>query len=150
MRTFNGSPDRTQPRKRRGLLLFGLLMVGVIAVSVLALSLGFAGMMGGSAPQTAQQLASATAGSQVTVALVVTAIPSPTLLTGTLLEKLSNGTYSRTGKNINVKWNSAQVVMGSRSAVKARAILQVSGTMALNDVLTAGQIVILTSFVHIQ
>lgn len=152
MKSSKDSTDRKQQqRSSRGPLLLGLLIVGVLAAIVIPFYLGFSNMMGGSAPQTAQQFASSSPGSQAKVAVEVISVPSQTLLTGNLLQKNSDGTYSRTGKTVQVKWSSTtSLAMGSSSDVKVGAIIQVSGLLDANDVLTAGQIVILTNFAQLK
>ncbi len=141
-----------QERKSLGPWLLGLLIIGGVAVIAVLFYLSFSSMMGGaaSAPQTAQQVASATPGSQANVAVEVTGLSSQTMLEGNLLQKNADGTYSRTGKTITVQWNHSQIVMGSSSDVKVGAILQASGIIGTSDVLTATQIVILTGAVQIE
>jgi hypothetical protein len=138
-------------RKSFGPLLVGLFIIGGLAVIAIPLYLGYSSMMGGSTPQTAQQFALATPGSQVTVVVEVTDTPSQTQLTGNLLNKNGDGTYSRTGQTVTVKWDpSGSVSMGSSSDVKVGAILQVVGQVDANDVLTASQLVILTDVVQLK
>jgi hypothetical protein len=152
MKSSNDHPGQARPQRRSsGPLLLGLLIVGVIAAIAIPLYLGFSNMMGGgAAPQTAQQLAAATPGSQEHVAIEVTGMPSSNVLDGDLLQKNTDGTYSRTGKTISVQWKSSKIVMGSSSDVKVGAILQASGVLGTNDVLTADQIVILTTSIRLK
>ena len=154
MKTSNSSdqPKRARLQGRSsGPLLLGLLILGVIAAIAIPFYLGFSNMMrGGTTPQTAQQLAASTPGSHADVAVEVTAMPSSTVLAGKLLQKNADGTYSRTGKTISVQWNNTKIVMGSSSNVKVGAILQASGVIGANNVLTADQIVILTTSVQLK
>ena len=153
MKSSKAFPARKQPqRKSVGPLLLGLFIVGGLAVIAIPLYLGYSSMMeGGSTPQTAQQFALAAPGSQVTVVVVVTGTPSQTQLTGTLLNKNGDGTYSRTSQTVTVKWNpSGSVSMGRSADVKVGAVLQVVGQVGANNVLTASQLVILTDVVQLK
>jgi hypothetical protein len=152
MKSSNDRPKLARPQRRSfGPLLLGLLILGVIAALAIPFYLGFSNMMqGGTTPQTAQQLAASTPGSQVNVAIEVTNMPSSVLLDGNLLQKNADGTYSRTGKTISVRWSSTKIVMGSSSDIKVGAILQASGILGTNNVLTAAQIVILTASVQLK
>jgi hypothetical protein len=130
MKSSKAFTARKQPqRKSFGPLFVGLFIVGGLAVIAIPLYLGYSSMMGGgSTPQTAQQFALAAPGSQVTVVVEVTGTPSQTQLTGTLLNKNGDGTYSRTSQTVTVKWNpSGSVSMGSSADVKVGAVLQVVG-----------------------
>ena len=151
MKSSLDSSGRARPQgKSFGPLLLGLLLVGVIVAIAIPFSMGFSSMMGGTAPQTASQLAASTPGASAHVALEVTALSSQTLFTGTLLQKNADGTYSRTEKTLSVQWSASKLVMGSSSDVKVGAILQASGVLDRNGVLTADQIVILTNAVHLK
>jgi hypothetical protein len=144
--------QKIRRRKSLGPLLLGLLLVGGLAIIVIPLYLAFSNMMdGGPAPQTPQQLALSKSGSQVKIVVKVTGMPSQTRLTGDLLKKNSDGTYSQTGQMVSIKWNPSQAVsMGSSSDVKIGAILQISGKIEATDVLMANQLVILTNVVHLK
>ncbi|HLG64574.1 MAG TPA: hypothetical protein VKY19_21730 [Ktedonosporobacter sp.] len=151
MKSSHLSDGRKRSSQRSyGSLLLGLFVFGGVAIVGLLLYLGYSTMMGGSAPQTAQQFTSATPGSHVQVAFEVTGLPSSSLLNGNLLQKNADGTYSRTGRTLSVRWDASKVVMGSSADVKVGAILQVSGTLDAHDVLAAGQVVILTEFVKLK
>lgn len=142
---------KLQRRSKFGPLLLGLLIVGGIVAILIPLYLARNMMMGSGTPlQTARQFALASSGSQVTIALELTSMPSSTVLKGTLLQKNADGSYSRTNQTVNVQWNPSQVIMGGSSDVKQGAILQVSGRLGYNDVLIASQVVILTGFVQIK
>ncbi len=142
---------KLQRRSKFGPLLLGLLIVGGIVAILIPLYLARNMMMGSGTPlQTARQFALASPGSQVTIALEVTSMPSSTVLKGTLLQKHADGSYSRTSQTVNVQRNPSQVVMGGSSDVKQGAILQVSGRLGNNDVLIASQVVILTGSVQIK
>lgn len=153
MKSSEASAGQKPPqRSSRGPLLLGLLILGIIAAIAIPLYLGFSNMMGGGpAPQTAQQFTASTPGSQVKVMVQVTGLSSQTRLTGNLLNKNSDGTYSPSGQEVSVNWDPAHsVTMGSSSDVKVGAILQISGPLGTDNVLTASQVVVLTSFVQIK
>src|SRR5581483_3360414 len=151
MKSSQPSDSRKRSSRRSyGPLLLGLFVVGGVAIVGLLLYLGYSMMMGGSAPQTAQQFTSAAPGSHVQIAFEVTGLPSSSLLNGNLLQKNADGSYSRIGRTLSVRWDASKVVMGSSSNVKVGAILQISGTLDAHDVLTAGQVVILTEFVKLK
>jgi hypothetical protein len=150
MKSSSDFSGRARQRKLLGPLLLGLLLIGIIAAIAIPFYLGFSSMMGGTSPQTAQQIAASTPGSQVHVAIEVTTVSSQVLLTGNLLQKNADGSYSRTGRTINVRWSATNLVMGSTSDVKVGAILQTSGVLDGSGVLTAGQIVVLTNVVKLK
>ena len=89
MKSSNDRPTSARPQRRSfGPLLLGRLILGVIAALAIPFYLGFSNMMqGGTTPQTAQQLAASTPGSQVNVAIEVTNMPSSVLLNGNLFAK---------------------------------------------------------------
>ena len=168
MKTTNPSPARTpdQPSQRasarstrrgflstprsRWMLLGGLFLLVLVVALLIPL---WNRMTSGSAPESAQQLNSVPAGTTVTIALGVTALPSSDLLTGTLLERNADGLYHRTGKTVQVRWqNSTSIVMGQRQDVHVGAILQVRGrtTASGGSVVDADEIVILTGAVTVQ
>lgn len=151
---MNSSPPNPgrawSKRKLFAPLLLGLFVLGVIAAVAIPLYLGYASMMGGAAPQTARQFSASAPGAQAQIAIEVTRLPSQTLLLGNLLQKNADGSYSRTGKMVSVKWSGTKIVMGSNADVKVGAILQASGVLGTDDVLTANQIVILTGFVQVK
>jgi hypothetical protein len=151
MKTAKASSDGKQrQRTSLGLLLLGLFVIAIVAAIAIPLYLGFSQMMGGSAPQTTQQFTASTPGSHATIVVEVTSVPSQTLLTGNLLQKNADGTYSRAGKTVSVQWTAKSVVMGSSSEVKVGALIQVSGVLGTTDVLIARQIVVLTDFVKLK
>ena len=79
---------KLQWRSKFGPLLLGLLIAGGIVAILILLYLA-RNMMGSGTPlQTARQFALASSGSQVTIALEVTSMPSSTVLKGTLLQKM--------------------------------------------------------------
>ncbi len=113
------SRNKQQQRTSRGLLLLDLLIIATVTAIAIPFYLEFSQMMGGSAPQTAQQFTTSPPGSHLTIAVEVTSMPVQTLRTGNLLQKNADGTYSRTGKAVRVKWDPAKsVTMGSNSNVK--------------------------------
>jgi hypothetical protein len=132
-------------------LLLALLLVGGTAALLFPFLLVYNNTMNaGTTLQTARQFALSSPGAQVTVALEVTAVPAGALVTGTLLHKESDNAYARTGQQAMIRWNTARLVMGSRSDVKEGAILQVSGRMGSDGVVQASQVVFLTGFVQVH
>jgi hypothetical protein len=151
MKSSSPYPGHTRPkRKSFGPFFLGLFIVGLLAAIAIPLYLGYTGMMKGSTPQTAQQFTASSPGAQAQIALEVTSLSSQTTLTGNLLQKNGDGSYSRTGKTVSVKWNSAKIVMGSSSDVKVGAVLQANGMLGTDNVLTADQLVILTGFAQVK
>lgn len=151
MNSSSPNPGPTRPRRKSfGLLLLGMFFLGIVAAIAILLYLGYTSIMGGAAPQTAQQFSASTPGSQAHIAVEVTSLPSQTLLLGNLLQKNADGSYSRTGKTVSVKWSGTKIVMGSNSDIKVGAILQASGMLGADNVLTANQIVILTGLAQVK
>lgn len=142
--------DNGQKRRSYGPLLLGLLILASIVAIAVPLYFGRM-MMDGTSPQTVQQFALSSPGSTMNVVLQVASLPVPTLFEGMLLQKNDDGSYSRSGQYIGVQWNPAQpVTMGRNSDIAVGAILQVHGTLASQKVLTASQIVVLTSYIQIK
>ena len=76
---------------------------------------------------------------------------SSNLMNGNLLQKNSDGSYSRTGRTLRVQWNAdSSFVMGSSQQVKLKSVLQISGRVGEDHIVTANQIVILTSIAQIK
>lgn len=151
MKASNTSSSQARPGRRLITpFLLGLFFLGIVAAVAVPIYWRYSSMIGGSAPQTVQQFAASTPGAQAQIAVEVSGMPSDSMLTGSLLQKNADGTYSRTAKIVSVKWRSAKIVMGSSSDVKVGAILQISGTLSTNDTLTAVQIVILTGFAQLK
>ncbi|HEY1348302.1 MAG TPA: hypothetical protein VGF67_01595 [Ktedonobacteraceae bacterium] len=142
-------PRRPGPWLR--VLLLALLLVAGITALLFPFLLVYNNTMNADTTlQTARQLALASPGAQVTVALEVTAAPAGALVTGTLLQKESGSAYTRTGRQATIRWDRAQLVMGSRSDARQGAILQVSGRMGSDGIVQASQVVFLTGFVQIH
>jgi hypothetical protein len=107
-------------------------------------------MGAGTSVQTARQFTLASPNARVAIALEVTSLPSSTLLTGALLQKNADGSYTRTAQQATIRWSTTQLVMGSSSDIRVGAILQVSGQMGSDSVLQASQLVVLTGFVQVH
>ena len=149
-RQTNVSQRARRRRSRLRFLLLGLFVAGGIAALFLPFLLLRNMMSSGMPLQTARQFALASPNAQTNIALEVTSLPTSTLLTGTLLQKNADDSYSRTDQKVTVQWNSAQLVMGNSSDVKQGAILQVDGRVGDNGVLRASQVVILTGMVQVK
>jgi hypothetical protein len=132
----------------------GRLAVGVFAAALLAaLALPFYSMsrMMGPRPVTPAAWAAAAPGTQVDVALEVTAAPPDGPLTATLLEHAGGGGYQRTDRSIRVGWRpDTPVVMGRREDVRPGAVLQARGRVAGADRLDAERLVVLTDNVTVR
>lgn len=137
-------------RRNFGPLLLGIFILAIVAVLVISFSIGRM-MMDGSPPQTAQQFAFASPGTDVNIVLQVTTLTTSTLLEGAILQKNGDGSYSRTVQRVNVRWNPSQAMtMGSSSDVKVGAILQVRGTLDAQNILASSQMVVLTGYVQVK
>lgn len=137
-------------RPSPGPLLLGLFLLAILAAIAIPLLFGYTSMMRGATSQTAQQVATAPPGAQAQVVLEVTQRSSFALLSGDLLQKNADGSYSHTGKTLQVQWQRAQVEMGSSTDVKTGAVLQISGVFGADYLLTAHRIVILTGVVQLK
>lgn len=151
MKSLPPSPDGARPKRASfGLSLLVLLVLGLLAAVALLLYQGYTGMMAGSNPQSARQFSAVTPGAKAQIVVEVTGLSSQAVLSGSLLQKNSDSSYSRTSRTVSIAWASASIVMGSRSDIKAGAILQVNGVLGKDDILTAEQIVILTKLVQVK
>ena len=141
------------PTRSVGPLLLGVLVLALLVA--IAIPIYFAGNimnMSGSAPENATQLKSASQGSQATIALEVTSVnANNTLLAGNLLQKNSDGSYTKTQQTDQVQvQNTTSFTMGSSTDMKAGAVLQISGRTGQNNIVNADQIVVLTNVVHVK
>ncbi len=136
-------------------LLLGLLVLAVAAAALIPFVLAqnsMVGMGGGPPPETQTQLTRATPGSLVKVACEVTSLSTNNLIEGTLLQRNSDGSYSRIGQTVRLQWNPnhSSIVMGNNADIHQGAVLQVSGHVGNDGLIDADQIVILTGAVTIQ
>ena len=133
-------------------LLLSLLVLAVAAAVLLPFILLRNSMGGGSPPETQAQLTHATPGSLARIACEVTSLAADNLIIGTLLQRNSDGSYSRTGQTVRIQWNPnhSSIVMGSNSDIHQGAVLQVSGHVGSDGIIDADQIVILTGAVTVQ
>jgi hypothetical protein len=66
-------------------------------------------------------------------------------LVANVLERADQGTYHRSSRTLRVRWGSdTSLVMGRANNVQPGAILQARGHMAIDDLLEADRLVILT------
>jgi len=134
-------------------LLLGLLVLGIAAAILIPLYLvRTSAIMGNSSPESASQLAAATPGSQATIVCEVSSLPSSTLIDGVLLQRQSDGSYSRTSKPVQMQWDpsSSSIVMGSSQEIHQGAVLQVHGRIDTQGVIHVDQVVILTGAVTVD
>jgi tetrahydromethanopterin S-methyltransferase subunit A len=104
-------------------------------------------------PLTAAELAAATPGMTVNVALAIIALPAPDLLGGELLqadEAEPFGAFRRTGQQVQVRWSpTAQFAMGEATDLQIGALVRVRGTLGESRRIEAERLVILTHVARI-
>ncbi len=93
-------------------------------------AMGTPAASGGSLPST---------GRHVTIVVRETTAPYRNALTGILLRKNEDGSYSPTGRVVRIQWRSSflPVVMGTARDVHAGAVLQIGGASAGGAMATA-------------
>jgi hypothetical protein len=149
--TETDRPAQSRRRRSRWLFLWvGLLLAGGVAAVLVPFLLVSTTMGADPALQSASQFALASPDTRVAIALEVTSLPSGTLLTGALLQKNADGSYTRTAQQATVRWSGEQLVMGSRNDIRQGAIVQVSGLVGSDSIVQASQIVVLTGFVQVH
>lgn len=91
-------------------------------------------------------------GRHVTIVVRETTAPYRNALTGILLRKNEDGSYSLIGRVVRIRWRSSflPVVMGTARDVHAGAVLQISGVSDGRTDATATQIVVLTGYVTVS
>jgi tetrahydromethanopterin S-methyltransferase subunit A len=104
-------------------------------------------------PLTPTELAAATPGMSVSVALAITSISAPDLLDGELLQSDEAEPFSafrRTGRAIQVRWSPAsQIAMGEVADLAVGALVRARGTLGESRLVEADRLVILTRVAHI-
>jgi len=141
----------TRGRRRRWLFLWaGLLLAAAVAAVLVPFLLTYNAMGADPAVQTANQFALASPDTQVAIVLEVTSLPSSTLLSGAVLQKDADDSYTRTSQEATVRWSAAQLVMGSTNDIRQGAIVQVNGQMGGDSIVQASQVVVLTGFVQVS
>ena len=137
-------------RPQRGpLLLVGLGLALLVAVAIPIVSMGR--MLGGAPPLSRDELAAATPGTHLEVALEVGGPPSDGLITGRVLERLGAGRYRRTDLQLQASLApDTPVVMGQREDVQAGAVVQVRGHLSTARAVLADRVVILTGAVQVE
>jgi tetrahydromethanopterin S-methyltransferase subunit A len=104
-------------------------------------------------PLTAAELAAATAGMPVNVALTITGLPAPDLLDGELLqadEAEPFGAYRRSEQKVQVQWSpTTQFAMGEAADLQIGALVRVRGTLDESRLIEAERLVILTNVARI-
>ncbi len=129
-------------------------MAGVVGALLLAcvLPLFLLGpMMRGAVPAAATQVGARTPGTALTVVVEITAAPAPEAFTGTVLDRVADGSYRRTGATLRVQWPSGtRLDMGTAADVAPGAVVEAAGTVAPDGSLLADRLVILTTLVIVQ
>jgi tetrahydromethanopterin S-methyltransferase subunit A len=104
-------------------------------------------------PLTAAELAAATPGMTVNVALAITGLPAPDLLDGDLLEADEAEPFSafrRTEQKVQVQWSpTTQFAMGEAADLHIGALVRVRGTLGASRLIEAERLVILTHVARI-
>jgi hypothetical protein len=104
-------------------------------------------------PMTAAELAAATPGMAVNLALAITGLPAPDLLNGELLqadEAEPFSAFSRTGESVQVHWSpTTTFAMGEASDLQIGALVRVRGALSERRFVEAERLVILTRVARI-
>jgi hypothetical protein len=104
-------------------------------------------------PLTPAELAAATPGMTVNVALAITGLPAPDRLDGELLQADEAEPFSafrRAGQEVQVYWRpTTQIVMGEAADLQLGALVRVRGTLGESRLVEAERLVILTRVARI-
>jgi tetrahydromethanopterin S-methyltransferase subunit A len=104
-------------------------------------------------PLTSAELAAATPGMTVNVALAITGLPAPDRLDGELLQADEAEPFSafrRTGQEVQVRWSpSTQFAMGEAADLQVGALVRVRGTLGERRLVDAERLVMLTRVARI-
>ncbi len=104
-------------------------------------------------PMTAAELAAATPGMAVNVALAITGLPTPAWLDGELLQDDEAEPFSafrRTGQAVHVHWSpTTQFAMGEAADLDVGALVRTRGTLGERRLVEAERLVILTRVARI-
>jgi flagellar basal body-associated protein FliL len=137
-------------RARRVWIALVALVVLVAALAVW-MSARMSGKMSAAGASDEQAFAKATAGSTGKVVLEVAEIAPSGTFRGKLLVKKTEEVYVQTGTLVAVQFSAqTKMVMGRPEDIRPGAIVHVTGTVRKDRGLDAGQIVILTGYVHVE
>jgi tetrahydromethanopterin S-methyltransferase subunit A len=104
-------------------------------------------------PMTAAELAAATPGMAVNLALVITGLPTPELLHGELLQPDAAEPFSafrRVGQEVQVHWSpTTQFAMGEAADLQVGALVRTRGALDERRLIEAERLVILTRVARI-
>jgi tetrahydromethanopterin S-methyltransferase subunit A len=104
-------------------------------------------------PLTVAELAAATPGMAVNVALAITGLPAPDLLDGELLQADEAEPFSafrRTGQEVQVRWlPTTLIAMGEAADLQVGALVRARGTLGESRLVEAERLVILTRVARI-
>jgi tetrahydromethanopterin S-methyltransferase subunit A len=104
-------------------------------------------------PMTAAELAAATPGMAINIALIITGLPAPDLLDGELLqpdEAEPFSAYRHAGQEVRVHCSpTTQFAMGEASDLQIGALVRVRGALGEGRLITAARLVILTPVARI-
>jgi tetrahydromethanopterin S-methyltransferase subunit A len=104
-------------------------------------------------PMNATELAAATPGMSVNVALAITGLPAPDLLDGEFLqadEAEPFSAYRRTGQDVQVRWSpTTEFAMGEAADLQVGALARARGVMGERRLIEAERLVILTGVARI-
>jgi hypothetical protein len=144
------TPRRGRIASNRGaLLLIGFGLALVVAVAIPLVSMGR--MMAGPPPATMGDLAGATPGARLEVALELSGPPADGLVTGAVLERVDAGMYRRTTQQLRAHLAAdTPVLMGRPEDVRGGAVVQIRGQLTPTHELAADRVVILTGAVRVQ
>jgi hypothetical protein len=102
---------------------------------------------------TAVELAAATPGMAVNLALAITGLPAPDLLDGELLQADEAEPFSafrRTGQEVQIHWSpTTQFAMGEATDLQVGALVRVRGALSERRFVEAERLVILTRVARI-
>ena len=104
-------------------------------------------------PMSVAELAAATPGMTVNVALIITGLPAPDLLDGELLqpdEAEPFGAYRHTEQKVEIRWSpTTQFAMGEAADLQVGGLVRVRGVLGANRLIGAERLVILTQVARI-
>jgi hypothetical protein len=104
-------------------------------------------------PMSAAELAAATPGATVTVALAITSVPAPDLLDGELLQADEAEPFSafrRSTQKVQVHWSPiTPFAMGEAADLQVGALVRARGTLGKRRLIEAERLVILTRVARI-
>ena len=126
------------------------LLVLLACLALAAMLAGRAMKMKAEAAGPAQFLA-LKPGELAKVVFEVAAMPTENELAGTLLEKQDETHYRRTSTGLDIKISAnTAIVMGARSDLHTRGVLDVTGVVEENHAIRANQLVVLSEYVTVR